>query len=174
MAVSNTETIESGIYTPYFQRKRGGEGGQSPVGSVYKSLAVVGAAGGGGVTLNFSMGRLTFGFRAIIVPTLIVTEDTLATAEVVKLNYVSNNRRINVSTDWVTLAIAGPSGNFAKFEDSGLILEREPLAAAGVLGVDWSTNTDTKSYAARMFAAVFDAELIEKEGSVSDFLAGVR
>ncbi len=175
MAVTGSVNLDDGIYVPFMQEVRGGHDGKSPVGTVHQTLQLVGAAGGGTVVQTWNIRRIMFGFRAIIAPTLIVTEDTLSTAEAVKLGFaLTANRRLAVTTDQAALAIAAQGGNYAKFEESGILLESDTLTQQAALFFTWSTNTDTKLYQARMFAAVFDAELIEAQGSISDFLAGVR
>ncbi len=76
--------------------------------------------------------------------------------------------------DQATLAIASQGNNVAKFDESGMIFESDILAESDVITFIWSTNENTKAYQTNVFASVFDAELIEAQGSVSDFLAGIR
>lgn len=174
MSVSTSEELSQGLFTPFFQEVRGGHDGKSPVGTVHVNISDVGEAGGGTVSLNLFMSRLTFGFRAIIAPTLIVTADNLAAAEAVRLGFAIGNLRLGVGLFEAELAVASEGGNRARFEPSGFVLQHDEVSSDVVMSVVWSTNTDTKVYDVDMFAAVFDAEVIEKHGSISDFLAGVR
>ncbi len=175
MAISATVSIGDGQFTPFFQDVRGGKEGTSPVGTVSQTLSDTGDGSGGTVTLIYTMARLPFGFRAIIVPTYVVALDTLGTAEAIRMNFTAvGNRRLTNSFDQITLAIAGQGQNQAKFDEAGIVIESDLLAETQVLSFIWSTNTNAVVYSARLFAAVFDAEVIEAQGSISDFLAGVR
>ncbi len=174
MSILVTVSFADGVYTPFFQDVRGGADGKSPVGTVHMNTADVGDGSGGIVTATYTMDRIVYGFRALIVPTQIVSFDNLATPEVVKLQYQSNNRRMITSADQASLAVAAQSGNVAKFDESGILLENEEAFERAVISLVWSTNTNTIVYQTKIFAAVFDAEVIEAQGSVSDFLAGVR
>ncbi len=174
MSISIDVDIADGVYTPFFQDVRGGPDGKSPVGTVSVEAVDIGESGGGTVTQNFFMQRIMFGFRAILAPTLITAEDDLATAEAIRLVWRITNRRLVQSMTQAALAIAGAGGNFAKFDESGLILESDVVASQNFLAFTWSTNTLAKVYRSFLFASVFDAEVIEAQGSISDFLAGVR
>lgn len=175
MSVSTFVEFRDGRYVPFMQDVRGGKDGKSPVGTVHSTAAEVGEAGGGTVTISHRMQREQFGFRSLIVPTLIVASDNLSTAEAIRLSYLTaGNRRVAQDSNQIKLAVAGQAGNFAQFEPAGILLESDVLADTSVLQFIWSTNTDTKLYFTRVFAAVFDAELIEAQGAISDFLAGVR
>lgn len=175
MSISTSVAFADGRYTPFMQKVRGGEDGRSPVGTISSSAIDTGEAGGGTVTIAHSLQRIVFGFRAIIAPTLIVASDTLASAEAIRLTFLTaGNRRVEQDLNQIQLAIAGQGGNFAQFQEGGIILESDLLTETNVLQFVWSTNTDTKLYFTRIFASVFDAELIAARGSVSEFLAGVR
>ncbi len=175
MAVSSSVGLESGIYVPFFQDVRGGKEGRSPVGTLAQTLREVGDGSGGTVVAGFSMQRITFGFRAIIAPTLLASSDNLATPEAVRLQFAaSGNRRLGTSIDQAVVALAAPDKNVAQFDVSGLVLESDLLSETVVINFIWSTNTNLKEYDINIFASVFDAEIIEAQGSISDFLAGVR
>lgn len=175
MSISSSVAIGDGLFVPFFQDVRGGKEGKSPVGTVNVDLSDVGEAGGGTVTLSLTMTREIFGFRAIVAPTLIVAADTLATAEAIRMQATfTGNRRLGNHMEQAVLALAAQGQNVAKFEESGLVFESDLLDETTILSFVWSTNTDTKIYNFRLFGAVFDAEIIEAEGSISDFLAGVR
>ncbi len=175
MALETFVSLGNALYVPFLQDVRGGKEGKAPVGTVSAHHTDTGDASGGTMTLTFQMERIQFGFRSIIVPTLLVTSDNLSTAEAVRLQYRNaGNRRIGEDYNQASLSVAGSAGNFAKFDESGLILENDVIGVTSALSFIWSTNTNTIVYFARVFAAVFDAEVIEAQGNISDFLAGVR
>lgn len=175
MVVVSNVAFRDGLYIPFFQQVRGGADGKSPVGTVHSTNTATGDVSGGAINLRHQLSRLSFGFRALIAPTLIVTIDNLASPEVVNLNFVQEaNRRTSIDMVQAALAVAGQQGNAAKFEESGILLEHDNIGLGDSVALIWSTNTDGKVYISNVFAAVFDAELIEANGSVSDFLAGVR
>ncbi len=175
MSVAADIAINVGLFTPFMQDVRGGAEGKSPVGTLHIDQNVTGDGSGGIAQITMSATRIMFGFRAILAPTLIQAFDDLATPEEVRLQFgVTGNRRIGQGYEDARLAIAASGGNFTQFQPSGIIIESDTIAALNVLSWTWSTNTNAKVYRGRMFASVFDAELIEAQGSISDFLAGVR
>lgn len=175
MAVSASVDLAEARYRDFFQEIRGGHDGRSPVGTLHAQATVTGAAGGGSVVHTYTGQRIMYGFRAILAPTLILADDNQASPTTIRLAFseVANNRLAG-QMDQVQLAVAGNGGNFAKFDESGIIVQSDVIATGASLIFVWSTNTDTKVYNSGIFFSVFDAELIEKHGSVSDFLAGVR
>lgn len=175
MSVTASFDLNEALYVPFMQDVRGGPDGKSPVGTLASIGTDTGDVSGGTVNIKLLMTRMMFGFRAVLAPTLLMSSDNLASPEAVNLKYQSSgNRRVNLSIDQAELAIAAFGGNFAHFEESGIVLESDLLVATSVLEFIWSTNTDGKVYSARGFFAVFDLELIEAQGSISDFLAGIR
>lgn len=176
MSISNNVEMGDGIYVPFFQKVRGGERGTSPVGTVKAAVTDTGDMSGGTVTIGLVMRKLTFGFRALIVPTFICAIDNLAAAEAVRLVFSEGNRRIGDAAvlEEGLLSVAVSGQNVAKFDPAGILWEKLDEGAATVVQAIWSTNTNTIVYNLRIVAAVFDAEVIEKKGSISDFLAGVR
>lgn len=175
MAVTSTSGVSQGHFHLLHSKVRGGPEGTSPVGTLSLVKRTAGAAGGGTATVIFTQREIEFGFRCILVPTLITTFDNLAAAEVVNLIYLSTSKRMGATdVSQAVLAIAASGGNIARFVPDGVLFEVETKTAQEILQCVWSTNTDGKVYDIRAFFSVFDAELIEKHGSVSDFLAGVR
>ncbi len=174
LSVSAIVAFGDSQYNDFHQKFRGGQNGMSPVGTLHATATATGDGTGGNVLLLLQMKRVEFGFRAVFVPTLLVTEDDLATPEAVRLQFSSGNKRLSSDMNQAALAVASSVFNVAQFDESGLLLESDVLTAVTVMAFVWSTNTNLKVYTANVFAAVFDMELIEKYGSVSDFLAGVR
>lgn len=174
MSVANSVDIGEGLFVPFMQEVRGGAGRSSPVGTLASEVAVTGDSSGGSAIVYFTMSRESFGFRAIVVPTFVSTIDTLGSPEGIRGIFSAGNRRVLQAIEEVKVAIAGSGQNVAKFDAVGVVLEAEEVAPVTVMQYLWSTNTNLKYYNARVFSAVFDAEIIAREGSVSDFLAGVR
>ncbi len=172
MAVSSTTQLADGNFTSFkgFYRSSG------PVGTFSFIQRDVGDATGGGLSLIMSMGRLQFGFHALIVPTIISIQDNLATPEAVELVYLSTNRRVQAVPDGgtslrdVLVPTAGASGNTGVFTGSKPILEVQDVGPVNVMNFIWSTNTDTAIYRVSVYGLVYDGEYQAK--SPLDFVNG--
>lgn len=174
MATLTIVNMEDQLYVPLHSRVPGGDDGKSPVGTVSIDMGTVGDATGGLARAQLKMRRIEFGFRPIIVPTLITVQDNLAAVGVVEVEYSQSQWRLGTSTNLVVTTVAGPNINQVSVPLNGMVFEVEPQAVTEVLLVSWATNTDTKIYHCHIFGAVFDAEVIEQRGSISELLAGVR
>lgn len=175
MSVTATVQIGDGLFKPLHQLVRGGSDGKSPVGTVHVLGQAVGDSGGGTAQILMQMRRIEFGMRCIFAPVLISVDDDLASPEAVRLAFsASANIRTTSTVDQSALTLASQGGNHAKFPPEGFLFESDTIATATLLQFIWSTNSDGKVYRAHLIMSVFDAELIEAQGSVSDFLAGVR
>ncbi len=178
MAVSTNNDIGTlGRYVPYRTPERAGEDGGDPVGTLSIAATATGAAGGGTVTVVIRMRRTEFGFRLIWVPTYISVVDNLATAEVVLLGAFGNpnNERLAGAMRQSVLPLAGAGAlNVGSFTQLGVAVEPETETISTVLTGEWSTNTDTKVYFVHAYGVCYDAEVIAREGRISELLAGLR
>lgn len=175
MAVSTSVVMDPGGYVPLMQKVRFGPNGL--VGTYSKSFNTTGAAGGGGVTISVTATRQMFGFAAIIVPTLIVSLDTLATPEGLRFLWIATgNRRVRLQADitQVITPVTVASINLGRLDVSGIMIEGRNKSEQNVFQAIWPTNTDGKIYQIKMFAMVYDAEMLEKHGQVAGLLEGIR
>ncbi len=173
MAVTSTHSLAEGLYIPFSQSVRGGPDGRSPVGTVNHQAADIGDGSGGTVILIMTMDPVMFGFRALVAPTFLSSRDTLATPEAVRVRYQASGRRLSLSLDQMIVPVAGSGGSHGEYPAKGVVMEASGVASQALTWT-WSTNTNTIVYEGHVFASVFDAEVIEKYGSISEFLAGTR
>lgn len=174
MAVSVTRSISAGLYTPYHAGVgRGAVNGL--VGTLQLDAEATGAAGGGTVQIAVSMGREAFGFPLMLVPTFVGVQDNLAAAEVVRVDYrLEGNRRLQASVSTTLTTLRSGTNNAGTVENVSIPIEGVAIAEADILHAVWATNTDTKTYHLHVFAAVFDLQVIAREGLVDLLMAGVR
>jgi hypothetical protein len=175
MAVSTSAGLEEGRYTPFLAQAR--SGGNGVVGTLSGAWSASGNGTGGGVTLGITMKAIAFGFRALIVPTLTTIEDTLSSAALMRFIWsTAGNRRLRASGD-ITQAVLPTqvsSVNYGQVEAAGIMVEGIDRSARTVFQAIWPTNTNLKSYRLRMFAVVYDAEQLERNGEVNGLLEGIR
>lgn len=175
MAVTSNTRLNSGVYTELKQIIRGGRERSKPVATAMVEGEATGAAGGGLVTVNITVTNDEFGFRAILVPVAVFTNDNLATPEVVQVAWPSaQNKRMqqNVSQAFTPLRVN--SINLGKVEASGMLIEPFISAASSIVRAVWATNTDTKVYNLAALFMVYDLEMMEREGEVGALMEGIR
>lgn len=175
MAVSTNRNVSDiGLYVPF----RGVDREAGFVGSLFLDGATTGDASGGAIQIRILMRREEFGFHPIFVPTRVSAFDN-ATAETVVFQYApAGNERISDFTREPKLGIAGFGGNSMTFESLGIPIEPDQVDQAEIMGMQWSTNVDTKLYHAHIFGVVYDAEALARGKSQGKFfdvlLGGVR
>ncbi len=176
MSITGQRKVEEGLFVPWRTAKRGGVSGGEPVGTLSLDKQEVGDSGGGTVAVQITANREEFGFPGIFVPTFVTTRDNLASPEVIRLAYVTvGNERISGDIEQHALALAGPAAlNVATFDNIGIPLEFQGVTDLVIMQATWSTNTDTKVYHFHIFGYMFDAQLIAREGRISELLAGIR
>lgn len=177
MTVTETVDVSTGLYVPFRTGRRAGWNGSQPVGTVSLDAEATGDSGGGKVSLSVSMPRFVFGFHPIWMITQIECLDNLAVAEVVFFRYVATgNERLQGNLGEAQLAVrhAAAANNVALFTIGGVPIEPDQLVAADVVLVEWSTNTDAKTYHLHVFGYLFDAEEIARgDGMIGERLAGL-
>lgn len=178
MTVTTAVSLTPGFFVPLAQKVRGGDGHMSPVGTISQEITTVGDVSGGVVNLGLSDVFNSLGFRALYVPTYLSLVDGLAAVGAVEIQwFAGGNKRIRTSLRSVLTTVRVNSVDIARFEPAGVILEPDQTQSgtgARILNVSWPTNTDGITYRVQYFFAVYDAEDIERYGSISDLLAGVR
>jgi len=174
MAVSVQVDLGGALFVPVMQRPRGGRGYGFPVGTLAVNAEATGAAGGGVVSIQLQATRTMFGFRVLLVPTKVISQSELAAVEAVAFVWRQvGNRRLNM--DLVQVAQEVASGDhFAEVDAIGILIEPTDDTLRDVCNVNWQTNTDTKVYHAHVLFAVYDLEILEKHGSLSSLVTGVR
>lgn len=172
MAVSTGVAIASGLFIPLPMGERGS--GSGLVGTYFLDAGTTGAAGGGTVTIILQMSREEFGFRILLIPTLIAIQDGLAAVGPVEVQYGAGNKRISVATRIVVTTVRVNARDIARVPPDGMVLEVDTVATSNVLSVIWPTNTDAINYHVHFFAAVYDVEYLEKYGAPDNLLTGVR
>ncbi len=176
MSVTADRSVaDNGLFVPWRTAKRGGRDGGEPVGTLSIDGGAVGDATAGTFALRITANREEFGFPGIFVPTHMTIRDNLASAEVVRLAYVTaGNERLNGDIEQHVLAIAGAAGlNVASFGNVGIPIEFFGVNTV-IMQASWSTNTDTKVYHFHVFGYMFDAQIIAREGRIGELLAGIR
>lgn len=175
MAISQNRALSDQLFVPWHTATRGGDG-SNPVGTIAVDALATGAAGGGTVTLRLQQSIEQFGFPLVWVPTWIAVTDNLASAEPVQLTLGSTgNRRLNADVSHTILTVADGQGlNNGNLENVTVPIEGRTVADGTVITAVWDTNTDTKSYHIHAFGAVFDLQLLAREGQVWPLLAGLR
>lgn len=162
----------SSLFTPFHTKGRGSPNGL--VGTVSVDALTTGDATGGTVTINLRMGRQEFGFPILWVPTIINTKDNLAAAEPVFFAYTSaGNRRLRGPLEEVVTALRASSVNTAIMTNVSVPIEGVG-AVDQVFTVVWDTNTDTLAYHLHMFGAVYDLQVIARNGGIDPIVAGLR
>jgi hypothetical protein len=178
VSVTRETLLNPGLFVPLMQRTRGGAGGASPVGTISQEISGTGDGGGGAVYIVLQDVLMSLGFRALYVPTFIAVIDGLGAAGPVEFQWdnAGNHRIQNAMTQVMTTTRVN-ARNIAQAQTSGVIIEPNSRLAGGTARIAlgaWPTNTSGITYRLQYFFAVYDAEDIEKRGSVSDLLAGVR
>lgn len=176
MSVTTDVAVSGGTYIPFRTARRGGVAGRDAVGTLSVDIETVGNGTGGTVTLGMTMARGNFGFHALWVPTRITVVDTLATAEVVVIAFVSaGNDRLRGPLDEAVLSIdRGDDRNIGVAKEFAILIDPGSRVEGQVLSALWQSNTDTKSYHLHAYGAIYDAEIIAREGGVSELVAGLR
>ncbi len=175
MTVEVERFLSSGDFVPFHQKVRGGVEGA--VGSLACDFEATGDGSGGSVWINVSAADIEFGFRYLFVPTFVFTRDTLASAANISFGWVgTSNRRLQVLESYAQtlVAIAASGVNHAKADPSGIVIEGRTRAQGRIMRIAWPTNTNTFVYHVHVFGTMFDAELIEKQGSIHSLLTGIR
>lgn len=174
MAVVATALVSDGVFTPFRTTKRGGEGGQDPVGTLYVDAGATGAAGGGTVLLTIAMSAVEFGFSLLWVPTLITISDNLAAAEDVQFGWqATGNDRISTFMATTVPMLRAAGINAGQQVQTGMLIDGFGSDLA-IMSVTWDTNTDTKIYHLHVFGPVYDGELLAKGDKIPELLAGLR
>ena len=125
--------------------------------------------------LRVKMAREEFGFPIIWVPTLIVVEDNLASAENVNVSFRSDgNKRLGSSINQVVVPVTVGTANIGLLDNTTIPIESAVDSDENILSATWATNTDGKTYHLHVFGPVFDAQVIARAGHVDMLLAGVR
>ncbi len=176
MAITISESFAAGLYVPF----RGIDREVSPVGTLSQTIVDTGDATGGSASMLVTATYEMFGFHPIIIVTKVLTIDNLAAAQTVRAG-MSNvgNERLETDMYEIVLAIEEGGSNYAVFDNLTVPIEPSSREAeANVFAIVWDTNTDTKSYDARLFAVFYDAEAMargkEKGRSVPALLGGIR
>ncbi len=165
MSVIDVTLFQDGLYTPY----RGLAKGSQPAGSYSALLQGTGDAGGGTVNLNMSMRNEEFGMHCIMTMVSIETNDNLASPVEVVFQYsvTPGNERVGSSAaiSIRKLPVASVASlNRANWVGADLPIPIESISRDGAtcFNIAWTTNTDTKTYSARVFALLWDAEVIAR------------
>lgn len=178
MTITTRTALNAGLFVPLMQRIRGGDGGSSPVGTISQEITGLGDSSGGNCYLALEDQVDTLGFRAIYVPTFVAVVDGLSAVGAVEFQWDSNgNRRLANTLRQVLTTVRVGSVDIAQIEPSGIIIEPSSRVSGGgstIALASWPTNSNGVTYRLQFFFAVYDAEDIERRGSVSDLLAGVR
>lgn len=176
MAITFTLNAEDGEFVPFHTAVRGGPEGMDPVGTLSVDGGGAGDSSGDPTDIQILFRATMFGFRALFIPTQMVVSDNLAAAEVVAVSYVlTGNRRVNGSLLENVVTIAGPqASNVGVAELAGLPIEGTDEVNRLALQATWSTNTNLKLYHLHVFGPVFDLEVVERHGQISELLSGIR
>ncbi len=179
MAVDTTLVVSAAnsAYVPYHIGQRGGDEGNTPVGTLDVDAEATGAAGGGAVTLRIFLARQVFGFPMMWVPTIVSLLDNLSSAEVAVVRYgVTGNVRMTAGLEQaVTLVANSGTGNAGQTENVTIPIEPSTDSAQEVLQAIWDTNTDTKVYHMHVFGPVYDLQVLAENGArVPNLMAGIR
>ncbi len=181
MSVQTLTELSSGLFVPY----RGTMQGLQPAGTVEVAMQATGAAGGGTVTLHLVASKIEFGFHPILTLTAVASFATVVVAGEVFFQYSAvGNERMQQSV--LTLPKTEvDSGGFtmANWLGEELPIPIEPFidsavaqASRIVASIQWTTNTDTASYNAAVFALVWDMEALARRADavMPDVFYGVR
>jgi len=175
MAVTATRFWTAGLFVPWMQRIRGGEGHGSPVGTLHMDAEATGDGSGGSVTIFIAGTREMFGFRALLVPTLISVSDALAAVSAVLIQWTAvGNRRLSANINEVVTTVRVAGENHAILQEQGMTIEPPTDVNTNGFTVLWATNLNLAVYHFHVVASVYDLEIIEKYGTVDPLVAGIR
>lgn len=176
MSITSAVALNAQLYVPFATRMRAGPDGDQPVGTLSATGSDTGDGSGGTVTMTFHMPRSPFGFRAIVVPLYLQTEDSgTGVPKVHSVRLVqTGNRRL---TDAVSESIAAVDNGTklrALFDVRGVLIEGPDEVSRTVIEFQWETNTNAVAYQGQVYCVVYDAEVLHRRGQISELLAGVR
>ncbi len=161
MAVSKQVNFignDSTIYVPHRGVSRTGI-----VGTYAYRATAAGDVSGGGVDHILKMQGDELGFPALLVPTLFGARDNLATAEDVLVSMLSNNERIPANLERRIQMGVADGLNTGELQGSYIPVEFDSESSENMWQWGWATNTDGKTYAAFMFAVVYDRQAMARE-----------
>jgi len=160
MAVSKTVAfvnVGGTLYVPHRGVSRFGI-----VGTYSFRVTETGDATGGGVDIILQMKGDELGFPALVVPTIIAARDNLATAENVKFSHLANNDRLASNYERRIDMVLADDLNLGELVGTYIPSERDAPATASMWQWSWASNVDTKTYAASLFAVVYDRQAMSK------------
>lgn len=160
---------------PFRTKRRAGDRGVDPVGTLYVDATVTGDSGGGTATIDISMSKEEFGFHAIWVPTIIALSDVLASAVDVRFIWRSNgNERLSSSLqELVTMSTVQSIQFGAATVAKGLIVDPDQVGGDLVFSATWATNTDAFAYHLHVYGLVWDGQVMAARGQVPELMAGL-
>ncbi len=165
-----------GLYLAFRTPVRGGAEGHDPVGTLNADAVTIGDGSGGSVQLGLTMREQEFGFRPLWVPTHVMTLDTLATVQNVRIDFaaVGNRRLIDDASEGVVPLEVSADLQIAVAAQVAIVIEPSSAAGARVLRAVWGTNVNLKAHTLRAYGPVYDQELMARHGTVPDLVAGLR
>ncbi len=162
MALSVDVEFRDGLYVPY----RGLVKGENPAGTYSALMSATGNASGGALQLVMRARRLEFGFHPIITLVLVETSDNLAAADeqLFQYNVAPGNERVALAMSIPKVTAASTTGFRSLYRGEDLPIPIEPVSETdqAIFLVSWQTNTDTKVYQVRVFAMIWDAEVLAR------------
>ncbi len=164
MSVTDITLFQDGHYVPF----RGLAKGVQPAGSYSANMTGTGDGSGGTVNLQMSMRAIEFGMHCILTMVLVETNDNLTSAVEVLFQYSATpgNERIDSAgiLSIRKLPVSSIGLNRAVYLGQDLPVPIESISAAGTtcFNVAWATNTTGKAYTARIFALLWDAEVLAR------------
>lgn len=160
MSIASSHSLggPNALYTPFRGVSRRGA-----VGTVHLRGNDVGEAGGGTVKITLTATGNEFEFPALLVPTVIACDDTLATAENVEVLFNAASERLSQDFRMSIQMLSAAARNLGQLTGSKMPMEFSlDDDEVTMMVFTWLTNTDTKVYIAHMFATVYDRQAMAR------------